>query len=271
MKNTILGAIHGSLICCEITNDEVSKGQLLEYINTLHNGKFQPVKYCKEIKKIVDEQLSADKILVQVLSHEQSEKNPTRAAADIDRKFKVLEDKRYMPTDAALIRAIPSGFLENWVDMTILSTMSTHMNCRCIASGLIISSLIRERVLGLELKLDAVVPETLNLIRESKQMNEEEFKELVKFALHSGLEDVRDLPDNYIYKTLVICLRSLSHFINNELTFDEGIEYIKTQDLCETAMPILGALFGSVRGYDSLDISEEKKIEAKEVEEKKIE
>lgn len=32
-------------------------------------------------------------------------------------------------------------------------------------------------------------------------------------------------------------------------------------------MPILGALFGSVRGYDSLDISEEKKIEAKEVEE----
>ena len=257
-KNAILGALGGGLICCELTGDEVSKAQLIEYLNTF-DGKFRPIQYCKAIKKIIDKQLFADKILVQVLNHPICEKNPTKAAADIDRKFKIVEDKRYIPTDAALIRAIPSGFLENWVDMSILSTMSTHMNHRCIASGLIISSLIREIVLDLELKLDVVVPETLDFIHKSNQMSEEEFKELVKFTLHFGLEDVRDLPDNYIYKTLVICLRSLSHFINNKLTFDEGIEYIKKQDMCETAMPIMGALFGSMRGYDSLPVSEETK------------
>lgn len=259
-KNTILGALSGSLICCDLTGDEISKGQLLEYLNTLHNGKFRPIEYCKNIKKIIDEQLSADKILVQVLNHEQCEKNPTKAAADIDRKFKVLDDKKYMPTDAALIRAIPSGFFENWVDMSILSTMSTHMDHRCIASGLIISSIVRELVLGLELNLNNVIPETLDLIYKSKQMSEEEFKELVKFTLRFGLEDVKQCSDNYIYKSLVICLRTFSHFINNKLTFEEGIEYIKRQDIEPTILPILGALFGSARGYDSLsDISEETK------------
>ena len=80
--NTILGTLWGSLIASRMVDDEVNRCQLLECIrNSLKNGKFRPVEYCQELKKILDERLSADKILVQVTNHELCKTNPTRAAS----------------------------------------------------------------------------------------------------------------------------------------------------------------------------------------------
>jgi len=259
-KNTIIGIIWGSLIGSDKTGDIVNREQLLEYMrNTLTNGKFYPIEYCQNIKKIIDDQIVADKILVQVLNHEGCKKNPTRSAEDIDRKFTVLDDKDYVPTNAALIRAIPAGFFDDWVDRSILSTMCTHMNKRCIASGLIISSIIRERVLGLEINLDDVIPETLNIIHKSKQMDEKEFKKLAKFALLFKLDEIKKIkkPDNYIYISLLFCLRSFSFFLNNGLSFEEGMEFaqkiISEYDLDPAInLSLIGGLFGCEVGYDNL-------------------
>lgn len=271
LKNTILGILWGSLIGSYKSGDIINRKQLLEYMrNTMKNGKFNHIEYCNNLKKIVDNQLSVDKILMQVTNHKLCEINPTKAAEDINRKLMVIDGKKFTPTNAALIRAIPASLFEDWIDGSILATMCTHMNTRCIASGLMISSILREKILGLEIHLDTILPETLDLIYESKQMDEKEFKKLVKYSLEAHLIDIKKMkkPENYVYISLIFCLRSLSYFLNNNLTFEEGIEAAIKYDVdIETNLPLIGALFGCEVGYDNLPkelllkIPESKKIE----------
>jgi ADP-ribosylglycohydrolase len=155
----------------------------------------------------------------------------------------------YLSNDA-VVRAAFVGIFSNWDSYSVMQCMCTHVDHRCIAASVMISSLVRNIILGSAGNVSDVIPYTLQYIVDSGKMTDEMHKaELMHHLSKDVCSDINNINTTKNPRSAMTAMSVGVHSIftltNSADSADSSNDTVDTKTGSDKFVDILKSIVGS--------------------------